>query len=177
MPENPATPGRAESTFPHPDSAVPCRIRLRIDRVPQRGVIEPPRPEDIDWCLGLMASPAVLWRAMANPMTQASEWYRKHKKDDPAAILRVVRAAPCRCARGIEIIAHSVSPADGRRLARGMAEALVEYAMEWQLNGAPVSFAVGTAHGGPGPLRPVNKPPGCHLRVMIQNHADAAPER
>jgi len=110
---------------------------------------------------------------MANPLTQASEWYRKHKKDQPAAILRVVRAAPCRCARGIEIIAHSVSPADGRRLARGMAEALVEYAMEWQLNGTPRPSAVDTTHGKPGPLRPVENPPGCRLRVMIQNHAAA----
>jgi len=130
---------------------------------------------------------------MANPLTQASEWYRKHKKDQPAAILRVVRASPygcadsttspkserrsgavpCESARGIEIIAHSVSPADGRRLARGMAEALVEYAMEWQLNGTPRPSAVDTTHGKPGPLRPVENPPGCRLRVMIQNHAAA----
>jgi len=130
---------------------------------------------------------------MANPLTQASEWYRKHKKDQPAAILRVVRASPygcadsttspkserrsgavpCESARGIEIIAHSVSPADGRRLARGMAEALVEYAMEWLLNGTPRPSAADTTHGKPGPLRPVENPPGCRLRVMIQNHAAA----
>jgi hypothetical protein len=107
-------------------------MHLRIDRVSATGGVEPPAPGDIDWCMQLTRSPGVLWRTLENRLVHETQWYQEHKKDEPEAILTVIRPAPCVC--GIELVAHSVSPDDASRLAMGMAEAVVDYAMDRQLN-------------------------------------------
>lgn len=139
-------------------------MHLRIDRIPQQGRIEPPRADDIAWCVRLAQSPAVSWRAMENPLVRATRWYHDHKRDEPAAILSVVRAAPCECGCGIELVAHSVAAPDDAHLARGMAEAVIEYAMQCGLNGDGQDA---DRQDPDVPARPDNAN-GRHIRVMIQ---------
>jgi hypothetical protein len=149
-------------------------MHLRIDHVPALGTIERPAPGDIDWCLHLIESPAVLWRALEHPLVHDTQWYAAHKREAPEAILSVVRAAPCHCGCGIELVAHSVASADAGRLARGMAEAVLEYAMESELNDRLRTArpdAGSDPNAGP-PVRPAYSAPR-HIRVMIRDD-DAA---
>ncbi len=109
-------------------------LHLRVDRVTRAGEVGPASLDDIAWCVQLAQTPAVLWRAWETADVRATAWYRQHRQDEPAAILSAVCVAACRCGCGLRITSRDSQPVDGARLARGMADALIDCAMDGQLH-------------------------------------------
>ncbi len=137
----PSEPLRAKGAAEN--ASDPVHLHIRVDRTRPDGTVDTPAAEDIDWCIGLAQAPAVLWRAMESPSVHGTSWYQAHKRDDPRVLLSAVSVRRCRCGCGVEVVADSLASCDASGVVRGMADALVDYAMECQINGRMRPAATG----------------------------------
>ncbi|MBN1491101.1 MAG: hypothetical protein JXA69_14400 [Phycisphaerae bacterium] len=78
----------------------------------------------------------MLWRTLDHHLVHGTNWYRVHKLDAPEAIRAAVRAGPCACGDGVELIAEVADAADAESLARATADAIVDCVMGCQLGDA-----------------------------------------
>jgi diguanylate cyclase (GGDEF)-like protein len=134
-----------EGLSPHPfepaaTSAPPAApdqeptTRLRIERMTNPHGALPATDPDIEWCLRLVAHPAVRWRAVQHSAARATTWFRDHREDAAERIALVVNVTPCACGCGLAFTAPSAPHDDREPLATAMADALLEYVMETQLD-------------------------------------------